>query len=320
MMEVFLHRSKNHYPMKEGVQVKLTYVLLVIVAFFWAGAFHTGRDAVQTASPFLTATVRFGLAGILLMIILGIRETIKWETLRKHWKGLGLLGLTGVFAYNAFFFVGLQSTSAVNGALVIAMNPVVTLLFSAVVLREKIGWPQMLGFLFSASGVLLVISNGSWDVIRHIRFQQGDILLLGAVISWASYSIIGKRVMQHVTPLAATAWSTVIGSVALVIVTLGQNGFGQIMTVSLRVWADWIYMAIFATVLGFLWWNQGVKQAGAARAAVFINLVPIFTMLISVAIGQPIGLNHGVAVILVISGVLLATQVTFVKTRVRTIS
>lgn len=300
--------------------MKRTYGLLVMVAFFWAGAFHTGRDAVQYASPFLTATLRFGLAAILLLIILGIRETIRWETLRKHWKGLVLLGLTGVFGYNAFFFVGLQSTSAVNGALVIAMNPVVTLLFSALVLREKIGWAQILGFFFSASGVLLVISNGSWDAIRHIQFQQGDLLLLGAVVCWVAYSILGKRVMQHVTPLAATAWSTVIGAVALAAFTLTQNGFGQIMTVSLRVWADWIYMAVFATVLGFLWWNQGVKRAGAARAAVFINLVPIFTMLISVAIGQPIGWVHGAAAVLVISGVLLATQISFVKTRARTIS
>lgn len=317
--EGIFRRQPEHYLWEEGVDVKRTYTLLAAVALFWAGAFHTGRDAVQMASPFLTATVRFGLAGILLLLILAIREKLDWHTLRKHWLGLALLGMTGIFAYNAFFFVGLQSTSAVNGALVIAVNPVVTLLMSALILRETVGWKQILGFLLSLSGVLLVISNGSWDVIRDIKFQTGDILLLGAVASWVAYSILGKRMMQHVSPLTATAWSTVLGTIALAVVTMAQNGFGQMMTVSARVWADWMYMAVFATVLGFLWWNQGVQQAGAARASIFINLVPIFTLLIAVVIGQPVSWVHGAGAMMVIGGVLLATQVSLAKNRARTI-
>jgi drug/metabolite transporter (DMT)-like permease len=183
-----------------------------------------------------------------------------------------------------------------------------TLILSSLVLREKIGAIQVAGFAMSLAGVLLVISGGSWDALVHIRFQQGDILLLGCVICWAFYSVIGKRVMRELSPLASTTWSTLLGTAGLSVVVALQKGFDQLAEVSFPVWADWSYMAVFATVLGFLWFNQGVQRIGAAKAAVFINLVPIFTMMISLVRGEAIGWNHLLGAVLVIGGVLLGTQ------------
>lgn len=192
--------------------------------------------------------------------------------------GLFSLGLTGIFCYNAVFFTGLKLTTATNGALIVAINPLLTAILSALWLREKVTPTQAAGLLISLAGVAVVVAKGSIEVVARLSFNRGDLIMLGAPLCWALYSIIGKKVLAHFTPLAATAYAALFGAALLAPAAALEQlaGGGALPRFSVMGWLAILQLALLGTVVGFVWWYQGVQSIGTARAAAFVNLVPLF--------------------------------------------
>lgn len=294
--------------MKKTYNRFLLYLLLGLVACFWGGAFIAGKIALKEIPPFTLATIRFGLAAILLLLLTLYYDKGKAKAELSDLPWLALLGLTGVFGYNALFFVGLNITTAINGSLIVASNPIITTLLAALIIKEKIYRKQALGIMVSFSGVLLVISKGSLQIVTTFKFNPGDLLLIAAVFCWALYSIVGKKVMKKFSPLASTTYACVIGSILLLPLALYEGGLSNIFNYSLNTYIALFYMVIFASVLGFVWWYQGVLKVGASGAAIFINLVPISAMVMSgLFMGEKINTYQLLGAALVISGVLLTS-------------
>lgn len=291
-----------------STSLRKTYILLSLVAASWGGAFVAGKYAVSHMEPFTVATLRFGIASLLLWIFLRIKEGGKNHLEKEDLPWLLLLGLTGIFSYNALFFMALQVTSAVNGALIIAANPMATTLISYFLLKEEISRFQLGGILLSFAGVVFVISKGSWDILAGLDFNHGDIYLLGSMLSWAIYSIAGKRVMKKFSPLAATTYACIFGTIALApfmawefnrVPEIAWHG-GTMIAIT--------YMAVFASVIGFVWWYQGVSEIGASRSSIFVNLVPVAAMFIAALTGEALTWPQLVGATLVISGVYLTSK------------
>ncbi len=299
------HKRRKWCTMQKSV--RLVYLLLVLVAFSWGGAFTAAKLALRELPPFSVATLRFALASLILMAILWKQEGFTNKIQRNDYYWLLLLGLTGIFGYNALFFEALKHTTAVNGALIIAANPMATAILSTLLTREKLTKQQVVGILVSFTGVLFVIAKGSLSVVRDLSFNFGDLLLVGAMLCWAVYSIAGKRVMGKFSPLAATTFACIIGTLALAPFMVREIMLAQWNNPTWLSWSAIIYMAVFASVMGFVWWNQGVAQIGASRAAVFINLVPIAAMSIAAVSGEAITLPQFLGAVLVISGVYLTS-------------
>jgi len=259
------------------------YLKLVLTAFFWGGTFVAARLAVAEAPPFFAASCRFVLAATSLLLLTAWRS-------RREGRGFPLpqdlrqlatlfcLGLTGVFLYNAVFFTGLKLTTATSGALIVAINPLLTAVLSALWLRERASATQGAGLLISLAGVATVISKGSWSVIANLSFNAGDMIMLGAPLCWALYSILGKKALSSFTPLAATAYAALFGAALLVPAALLEHllAGGELPGFSWVGWLAILQLALLGTVVGFVWWYQGVQAIGAARAALFVNLVPLF--------------------------------------------
>jgi drug/metabolite transporter (DMT)-like permease len=254
-----------------------------VTTFFWGGTFVAARYAVGEAPPFFAASCRFMIAALVLIPLAAwqSRGEGRGFPLPKNVRqlaGLFSLGLTGVFLYNAVFFTGLKLTTASNGALIVAINPLLTAVLSALWLRERISASQAAGLLLSLFGVALVIARGSLAVITSLSFNKGDIIMLGAPLCWALYSILGKKVLDRFTPLAATAYAAFFGACLLLPAALAEHlaAGGPWPGFSWLGWLAILQLALLGTVLGFVWWYQGVQQIGTARAAAFVNLVPLF--------------------------------------------
>ncbi|MZP29140.1 EamA family transporter [Heliobacterium undosum] len=293
-----------------------TYLKLILTTCFWGGTFVAAKLAVQEAPPFYSATSRFTVATLVLFAI------VAWEAYRpggegripypRGWRqilGLFSLGLTGIFFYNAFFFTGLKFTTAANGSLVIAINPLVTAIFSALLLRERFRPIQAVGFLISFIGVVTVVSRGSLEVLRGLFFNPGDVILLGAPISWALYSILGKKMLGRFSPLVATAYATLFGTLLLLPAAFIETALtDRTAGFSWIGWTAILQLALLGTVLGFVWWYEGVNTIGPGPSAIFVNLVPVFGCIFGVVF-----LHEGVAWpqlaggALVITGVLTGT-------------
>ena len=295
-------------------RIRVTYLKLVMTTFFWGGTFVAGKWAVGEAPPFFVAFLRFAIASLVLWALVAWRRRGSDERFPlpeggAQWAGLFSLGLTGVFLYNFVFLTGLSWTSATNGSLIVAFNPLLTAVLSAWWLKERIRPVQAGGLLLALLGVGVVITRGSITVIRSFSFNPGDLLMLGAPLAWALYTIAGKKVLRCFTPLVATAYASLIGTVLLLpAAALEGSLLSGVHRLTVYGWISVLQLSLLGTVVGFVWWYEGVELLGASRAAVFVNLVPLFGVLLSALIlSESLAVSQLAGGILVVLGVGIGT-------------
>ncbi|MCG8428431.1 MAG: DMT family transporter [Chromatiales bacterium] len=286
-----------------------TFIRLVLAALFWGGTCVAGRGISQDIGPYSAAFIRFLLSSLILLPLL-VREQSRLPILtRRQLMAVVLLGLTGVFAYNVFFFSGLETVEAGRAAVIIAANPVFIALFAFLLFGEALTPLKVLGIVCSVFGAVVVISRGDPQLILQGGVGIGEIYLIGCVISWVSYTLIGKRVMSGLSPLTAVTYSAVAGTLMLLPPAVVEGVLTNGSVFDLKVFGALGYLAIFGTVLGFVWFYQGVKEIGPARAGVFINLVPVSGVLFGVVIlGERLSWSLLFGGVLVLLGLVLTNR------------
>ncbi len=284
----------------------IIYFKLVLTAIFWGGTFVAARNVSDHIGPFTGSFIRFAAASILLAAIATFKEG-RLPRMAKHQVVPAiLLGMTGVFAYNVFFFSGLQTITAGRASLIVAINPVLISLLSDFFFHEKLHSAKIIGAALCLFGVILVISRGNPLLLFSGGIGRGELFILGCVVSWATYSLIGKSIMRDLTPFAAVFYSCAIGAAALFPLALMENMAGKIGAFSFIDWTSLLYLAFFGTVIGFFWYYEGIAAIGAARASVFINLVPVSGVFLGwLLLKEPVNLSIIAGALLVVGGVYL---------------
>jgi drug/metabolite transporter (DMT)-like permease len=285
------------------------YVKLLFTTLFWGGAFVAGKVVSENVGPFSIAFQRFAIASILL-ILLTWRIEGKLPPLKKFQIiPIILLGMTGIFTYNVMFFKGLKIIEASRASLIIATCPIFITIFSAIFLKEKIDRIKALGIVISISGAIVVISEGNINRILGTGLGLGELYIFCCVLTWVAYSLIGKTVMRNLSPLAAVSYSAIVGAVALFVPACFEGLFQNIRNQSMLDWSCISYLGIFATVIGFVWYYQGVQRLGPTKTGLFINFVPVFAILCAfIILREPITISLVVGTALVISGVYLTNR------------
>ena len=285
------------------------YLKLLLMALFWGGTFIAGRLLVGEVQPFAAAFLRFTIATIVLLIIT-LRSYKKLPTVpRDQWLPLLLLGLSGVFAYNLFFFRGLQLIEAGRAAVIIANNPIVIAIFAALLFGEKLNLLKIVGILLSVCGAIVVITQGHPATILHSGIGKGELYIFGCVVSWVIYSLVGRVAMRSLSPLTAVTYSALIGALLLFPAACLEGMLTQITDYSRTAWLSLLYLGLCGTVLGFVWYYQGIQRIGSTRAGQFINFVPICAIFLSAwLLDEPLTASLLGGVLLVSSGVYLTNR------------
>ncbi|MBW7455639.1 DMT family transporter [Paenibacillus sepulcri] len=289
-------------------QIKI-YLMLAGFAVFTGPSFNLAKYAVGYFSPFAAAAWRFGFAAAALLIILIVTEGIDKRQIKRNALWYIVLGVVGIFGFSTLFFVGLQYTSSVNGALIMALNPLLTTILARIILKDRITKKQAAGICLAFIGVLLVVVNGSADTIKTLSFSIGDVIIFGGNLCWTFYGVFGRRHIQDGSPLSTTTYTMIIGAVCLIAVSLFTTGPVTLPDIPVRAWGAILFMAFFTSVLGYLWWNKGMKEIGASKTSLFFNLVPVVTMIVSFAAGISVSVIQISGAVLVILGVLTASGV-----------
>ena len=292
------------------------YLKLVGAMFMWGGTWIAGRIVAQEVpAPLLAAAFRFLIAGLVLAgFALATEGSIPRPADGREWGIVTGLAFTGIFLYALCFFYGLRHIPAGRGALVVALNPVVVALAAWFVGQERMTPMRFAGIAIALAGCLTVIGNGDPLALLHGAVGIGEWLIVGCVLCWTAYTFIGRSATQTLSPLAATLAASLIGAVLLGIAALVQGGIA-VGDWSWRVWASVLFLAVCGTALGFTWFADGVRLMGAARASVFINLVPVFAVLqAAVLLGERLALAVLAGGALVIAGVWLTTRTPSEKT------
>lgn len=277
---------------------------------FWGGTFIAGRSLAGFVQPASAAFFRFAIASLALLLLARLIDGKIIIPPRKIWGHLFILGFTGIFSYNMFFFTGLQYIEAGRASLIIALNPLAITLFGALFFQEKLTVRQFIGILISLSGALLVITNGHPRQIFSGTFGIGELSIIGCVASWAAYSLVGRLVLRYLSPLAAVFYSSCIGTLLLFIPALIQGG---VFSCPSYRWVDWLsllFLGLFGTAVGFSLFYAAIKKIGPTRSGVFINLVPFFSIILSwLFLGESIKIQVLSGGVLVLAGVTMTNFV-----------
>jgi len=277
-------------------------MLLVASNLFWAGNYVFGKYVITEITPLWITFSRWLLAVLLLFPIAYFLEKPKWQLIKNAWLSLISMGILGIIGYNMVLYSALAYTSSTNAALVNALNPAVIVLFSVLILREKITLLQTSGIVLSLIGTVVVITQGNLSQILQKQFNEGDILMLAAVVIWTFYSIIGRR-LTTVPPITATAVSALFATLIMAPFAIAQGI--AITKIGPLALTGILYMAIFPSVFSFVFWNISLRTIGVSQAGIFLNLIPLFTAIISVILGQKINGTQVVGGLLVFMGVYL---------------
>jgi drug/metabolite transporter (DMT)-like permease len=286
----------------------LTHIKLLLTAIFWGGTFIAGRIVAQNVTPFSAAFLRFLIATVILLAIVW-RMALKFPRLTGRQAGvIVLLGMTGVFFYNFLFFLGLKHIAAGRASLIIAMNPVLISAGSAVFFREDISPLKLFGILLSVFGALVVISRGHPMQIFQGEIGWGELYILGCVLSWVSFSLIGKLILGSLSPLISITYSSLVGMLALLIPASMEGMWGNMSAYRMIDWVGFVYLGFCGTVLGFVWYYQGIQKIGPTRAGLYINFVPVSAVIMAwLMLNEPVTLSLLLGAVLVSSGVYLTS-------------
>ncbi|MAH91228.1 MAG: hypothetical protein CMA11_05610 [Euryarchaeota archaeon] len=287
-----------------------THVKLLAVAIIWGVSWVAGRVAANEIPPFTAGWSRYVIAVVCFLIFLKL--TKQWIVPnRKQWKLIIIIGFLSTFLYQAFFMYGMKWTAAGDASLMITFNPLFTAILAVPFLGEKFDKRLGAGLLLAVSGVgVLAWYSPNVDIPVNERLL-GDALIGLSALSWAFTTILMKKAMtgdDAMSPLHLTVWSSVAGLLIQTPATIweySQVGFPT--GASNEAWSWLVFLAIFSTVLSYVWFADGIRKIGAGKTAFYVYLVPIFGIFSGwLLLDEKLGLSLAVSFMLIVSGVYLA--------------
>lgn len=283
--------------------------LLALANLMWAGNWVTGRALRDAYDPL---TLNFGrwlvatavLAPFALPSVRGL-----WPVVRRNFGLLLFLSFTGVALFQALVYLGLRSTTAVNGVLINSSLPLFILLCSWAIDRERTTPRQVVGMAVSLAGILVIVSHGDLHNLLHLELRAGDGWILLAMPIWGIYSVMLRRRPPELGGVQFLFVISVLGLLLLAPAVLALALHTPLAAPRPPQAAGIAYMGIAASVVAFICWNKGVAAVGANVAGVTIHLLPAFgTVLAILFLGEAFGAYHAAGLATILAGVVLATR------------
>ncbi|HEY9042262.1 MAG TPA: DMT family transporter [Rheinheimera sp.] len=296
----------------------VTVSLLVLSIFSWGSVFPVSKLVLGQMTENSLVVWRFSIAALCLVICLLVK--------RQHWPQLSirqyawvlLISLIGVGGFNLLLFTGVKQTAATNGALVMALSPLVTALMVAALSRKWLNRTQTLSLAIGLSGVLLVITKGSWQALAQFQFNQGDLTIIAAMLLWSAYTTASQKVAGWLPLLPFTLVSMLAGDAFILAFNATQGDIHpvtELLSLPLQGIMAVIYIGVFGTVVGYVFFLNAVQRLGSAPAALFFNLIPVCAALTAVMMGQEVTSIQVTGMAVVLLGLTLPQLLKLVRQR-----
>ncbi|MES1926244.1 DMT family transporter [Salinisphaera sp. T31B1] len=286
----------------------LAYVLLLATTLAWGANAVAGKFAVGHISPLLLTNLRWGIAGLAVLPFAWPHLKADAAMIRRHAPLLIAYGAIGFAGFNGALYSALNHTSAINVVIEQAGMPGVIFALNFLVLRQRVTTRQMLGFLLTVAGVALIVSAGQPARLLALDLNRGDALMLVAILCYGGYTAALRAKprlhwLSFITVISLAAW---LGSLPL---AAWEFTAGTAIVPDIRGWAVVLFAALVPGLIAQTCFIRSNELIGANRAGVFINLIPIFGTLLSVALlGETLHLFHVAALTLVLGGIALAER------------
>jgi drug/metabolite transporter (DMT)-like permease len=287
----------------------MAYLLLVLTVLFWSGNFVMGRWIYPEIPPVTLAFWRWTLA-LVILLPFTLREVYRQrDVIRQNLKMLALLALLSVTNFSIFIYVALNTSPVANAALINSMIPIFIVILSWVGFRRGISLVQGIGIVLSLSGLVFIVLKGDLAALRAVRFLHGDLWALSAALSWAIYTVLMRHYPVALSPISFLTVIIIIGVVFIFPVYLGELAGGARANFTPAAVGGICYLALFPSILSYLFWNRGIRSVGATRTGVFIHLLPVFSIVLAMFfLGETLKVFHLIGACLIFSGIYLTNR------------
>ncbi len=284
----------------------LAVILTLFATFFWGSNFQATKIALNSLPPWTASVERFICAVLAIFIFMSLKGGIRSQVLKQNLLAFVILGTIGVAGFNGALFVGLQSSSPITAALIMATTPISANILEAIMSRRFPNFSRLLGMIISLFGVALVITNGKLFSESTLHTASGDFVIFAGSLGWAIYTVGTRIFITDATPLETTSWTMFFGTVVLAITAICiESPIPSVLAGKVESHLASIYMGIAGSVFAYLFWNIGIATRGAGKTAIFFNFVPIFALGIQMALGDIPSFTQLTGITITIVGVLL---------------
>jgi drug/metabolite transporter (DMT)-like permease len=284
------------------------YLLLLLALLFWAGNLIASRGLHGTVPPIGLAFWRWLVASALILPVALPRILRQRSLFAGAWRWLLVLSVVGVTGYNTLLYLAVQTTTATNAAVIMASIPALIVALSWLLFGERIRPRQMLGVALALAGVVVLITRGDPAVLRALALRPGDLWALTAAVSWALYSVLLRHRPAGMDQIGFLGVTFVVGLGALTPFYLWEVSTGARMRFDAATVAVVGYVAVFASILAWLFWNRAVAAVGAYRAGLSLYLNPVLGMLLAmIFLGERIERFQLAGMAGIVAGIWLAT-------------
>ena len=284
------------------------HVVLILAPLMWAGHTIVARLSVDEISPMLLMLMRWVTCLGILLVINRNKIGAHLPDVKQRFGWVFLMGGVGMAGFTIFFIYAAQYTTAVNLGITQSSIPALVMLIGLLALRVRAGFIQLIGMLVSLAGVVVLVSGGSLAVLRTLQFNGGDLLMLVACLCYAGYTVGLSRRIAMSAILMLTFFSAA-ASVTLTVLTLIEYWQGDLIVPGVKGLMIVLYCAIFPSMLAQIFFMRGVELAGANRAGLYINLVPVFAALMAVLfLAETMYFFHIISLAMVLGGIYLAER------------
>jgi drug/metabolite transporter (DMT)-like permease len=282
------------------------YVLLIFAVLFWSGNFIVGRGIHNEIPPMTLAFWRWAVA-LLIILPFSLGHIVhQFDIIRRNLIILTVLAILSITNFSIFIYMALKLSTATNTVLINSMIPIFIVMVSWLGFKERITLRQSIGIAISLAGLIFIIANGNLSTLISVRFSKGDLWTICAGISWALYSVLLRKCPIELNSLSFLATLIIIGTLFISPFYIWEMSTGKTMNISQASIGSIVYVALFASILGYIFWNKAIQIIGANKAGIFIHLMPVFSIILAIIfLDEKLRGYHIKGAILIFSGILL---------------
>ncbi len=282
------------------------YLLLVLTVLFWAGNFNLARAIHVAVPPLGLSFWRWAVAALILLPFAWASMRAALPLARVHWRLVLALAVLGVAGFNSLVYMGLQTTTATNGVLLQSVAPITMILLAGLVLHEESTVMQWLGIVVSLLGVVVIITRADVAVLQHLAFNRGDVWILAATLDWSLYTVLLRKLPEGLKGLPILGFTVGLGALVILPFYLHESLTFQTMPITAVSVASIAYVAVFPSLLSYMFWNHATQRLGVNRTGQFSHLMPVFGILLAMLLlGERLQFYHAIGMILVAAGLVL---------------
>ena len=289
---------------------RTAYIFLILTTLFWSGNFIVGKAAsLFEIPPFTLNFYRWTFAWLILAPFT-LKEIIEKKNYKlENIKLIVILGITSITIFNSIVYYSLNFTQVISGVLMISTIPVMIIIFCWLFKIEKTNFYQILGVIFSLSGVFVIITKANLVVLLNLNFNKGDLWMVVAMFSWAMYSALLRKKKFELSQLSLLQTIITAGLIFLLPAYLIEFALGYRASIHLPFILTLSYVVLFPGLASFIFWIKGISIIGSNRSGIFLHLMPIFSTILAMLIfKEKFMIYHLIGAMLIVAGIILSSR------------